>query len=134
MRRGVMLQHQWLGATSLHSRDPASAAVVGTIALLCDAYPQLRVIINLFDSEPVDAPAWVARHSRGSSQTEGTNVAGMKTLFWKLKLTPAVTRGLRAVWLFDCERAHTDSIHRPLLVARLQTESSVNIPRDCERQ
>ena len=89
---------QWLGATSAHSRDGATPALIQSIAALCAAYPQLRVMINLFDTEKIDAGAYIARHAhRGTTQLEGFNVPGMKPLFWKLKLTPAVVRGLQVL-------------------------------------
>ena len=99
-----MRQVEWLGATSIHSKDQWFGRTLLSIAALVDNYPQLGVVVNLFDAKRVNAPGLVGRFAP-PSQVEGTWVPGMKTLFWKRVLTPQRTHRLRAVWLFDCDIA-----------------------------
>lgn len=125
---------EWLGATSIHSEDATLAPLVGALVALCDTYPQLEMLVNLFDAAPGPsggAAALVAGLAGNHSRVGGTGVPGMKTLFWKQVLTPARTRGLRAVWVFDCDIAvatcarrqrHTSCrvVHCPLRLSRVR--------------
>ena len=74
---------QWLGATAIHSKDDSLAHLMHSLVALCDSYPQLQMIVNLFDREPVDANTRIATLAGNHSRVEGTWIPGMKTLFWK---------------------------------------------------
>ncbi|KAL1504936.1 hypothetical protein AB1Y20_008703 [Prymnesium parvum] len=98
----------WLGATGVHSEAADARALVGSIGQLCDAYPQLHVIVNFFDAPPRSAEQLrVAVHH---PQMEATSVPGMKTLFWRRILTPERVRSFSLVWVFDCDIAVHPSI------------------------
>jgi hypothetical protein len=102
---------RWLGATAIHSKDHLLERTMASFVELTTNYQQLGIIVNLFDAKKVDAPRIISRHAGpSSSQLEGTWVPGMKTLFWKVVLTPARTRGLELVWLFDCDIAVHPSV------------------------
>ncbi len=126
---------EWLGATSIHSKDPWFERTCASMVALLDNFLQLGLVVNLFDEPAVDAPSIVSHALRPHAErVEGTNVRalatpptahprarpcprlprptpiaaqvpGMKTLFWKRVLTPERTRQLRVVWLFDCDIA-----------------------------
>ena len=106
-------QTQWLGATATHSRDKDMPTLVDSLSALVLHYPQLHMVVNFFDHEPVNPSQLLRTHARNQSalaQLEGTAVAGMKTLFWYRYLTPARTRHLKAVWVFDCDIAVHPSV------------------------
>jgi hypothetical protein len=83
---------------------------VASAAALCDAYPQLRVAINFFDAEHVHAGNILRQYAGNNSRLEGNSIPGMKTLFWKIYLTPSRTKHLEAVWIFDCDIAVHPSV------------------------
>lgn len=104
---------QWLGATALHSQDKATPALITSLTALVLQNPQLHMLVNFFDATPVNPQNFLQRHAQNSSallQLEGTAVPGMKTLFWYKYLTPARTRHLQLVWVFDCDIAVHPSV------------------------
>ena len=98
--------YRWLGATATHSKWKDRPALLASLWALCNHHPKLQVLVNFFDEARVDV-AQIVRHYTGgnSSQLEGTWVPGMKTLFWKLHLTPERVQHLEVVWVFDCDIA-----------------------------
>ena len=132
---------QTLGATSIPCFGKASLPkVVETAALFkrlqaaCDANPNLRLSINIFDAdahgatieagglrcspaeEPLPLPSCAERELV-------TTVAGMKALYWKRVLTPAATGAFEFVWLFDNDIA-ADELDLPAL-ARVIRDAGV---------
>ena len=97
-----MLEPRWLGATAAHSSD---AVLPPALLALCNVFPQLRVVVNIFDGEPPRAAQYNA-----SSSIELTFVAGLKSIFWKRVLTPARVRSFEVVWLFDADIAVHPSV------------------------
>ena len=97
-------------ATAIHSKSKDTFNFIGSLAALCDTFLQLHVIINFFDQQKIDPTAVIRYNGQNSSQLEGTWVPGMKTLFWKLHLTPERTEHLEAVWVFDCDIAVHPSV------------------------
>ena len=97
--------YRWLGATAIHSQDKSMPSMLWSLSALCDHHPQLHIIVNFFDQTKVDTAGLVQRYSNSSDQIEGTNVPGMKTLFWQMYLTPERTQHLEFVWVFDCDIA-----------------------------
>ena len=92
---------RWLGATATSGHDLVyTPSLVGACAALVHAYPQLKILVNFFDTAPpVTEPAALARkYAGGSDRVEGYAVGGMKTLFWKRVLTPSRTRDVEVVW------------------------------------
>ena len=90
--------YRWLGATATHSKWKDRPALLASLWALCNHHPKLQVLVNFFDEARVDV-AQIVRHYTGgnSSQLEGTWVPGMKTLFWKLHLTPERVQHLEVV-------------------------------------
>ena len=97
----MLREDAWLGATSVHSRDPRVPALLRSLRELCDANPALRLVINHFD--PNASSRVKARPATDRIQVSW--VPGMKGLFWKTVLTPLRTSTYRVVWLFDSDMA-----------------------------
>ena len=97
----------------MHSKDGIMPSLVNSAAQLCDLYPQVHFIVNLFDAERVDAAALVRLNSGNHSRVEGVWVHGMKTLFWKRTLTPELIRryGVEVVFLVDSDIAMHPSVY-----------------------
>ena len=101
---------KWLGATAIHSQSKDTANLVGSLTALCDNYPQLSILVNFFDAKEVPAQAIMRQLTGNHSRLGATWVPGMKTLFWKLHLTPEITKDLELVWVFDCDIAIHPSV------------------------
>ena len=100
---------EWIGATAIHSTDKFRTPLIKTLGLLCDSYPLLSAIVNFFDERQLshdELRALVQQHAR----IEGTNIPGMKTLFWRRVLTPERVRSAALVWVFDCDIAVHPSV------------------------
>ena len=105
-RADMLREDTWLGATSVHSRDPRVPALLHSLRELCDANPALRLVINHFD--PNASSRVKARPATDRIQVSW--VPGMKGLFWKTVLTPLRTSTYRVVWLFDSDMAVHPSV------------------------
>ena len=71
--------------------------------------PLLHVFVNFFDERKLNRDqlrTLVQRHT----QIEGTNIPGMKTLFWRRVLTPDRVQSAALVWVFDCDIAVHPSV------------------------
>ena len=68
----------WLGATSVHSRDPAMPRLAASVAALVDHHSQLHVLLNLFDAaaalSAAAAAELVRNHTGGGGP--GTPLSG----------------------------------------------------------
>ena len=107
MRDSLSRRPTWLGATSVHSRDPIMPSLASATVAMCNTYPHLRFVINLFDEANVNAARVVRAQTGSHPSIEGAHVHGMKTLFWKRILTPAFVRERRieVLWLVDSDIA-----------------------------
>lgn len=72
----------WLGATAVHSSD--LRRLTPALFALQHAYPRLALAINLFD----DGPSDVLLQALDMSRVRVSRHKGMKSLFWKLELSP----------------------------------------------
>ena len=116
----------WLGATSVHSRDPNAAQVLRNTLSMCDHYRQLHFLVNFFDAGALD-PAATSRRLLGGqahARVVAVQVPGMKTLFWKRSITPALLRSRRVqlLWLVDSDiSSHPSSFPLGVLAGILAT-------------
>ncbi len=92
----------WLGAVAIPKSFGAKQTTQLLIALryLMNAYPALRVVINI-PTIPLDDEKFFKDTHVSDARFRYSNVTGSAALFWKRVLTPAVIRGMQAVWLFD---------------------------------
>lgn len=97
----MLVEPRWLGATAAPSSDVVLAPA---LLALCDVFPQLRVVVNIFDGAQPRAAQY------NSSSIELTFVTGLKSIFWKRVLTPARVRSFEVVWLFDADIAVHPSV------------------------
>lgn len=79
----------------------------------CESYPQLSIILNVFDSEETKDPRSFNCAKHGESPTtplpacikKVTHVPGMKAAYWRMAVRPADidehAPGAEIVWLFD---------------------------------
>ena len=93
----------WLGATSLHSKDPRVPGVLSSLRQLGEDNPRLHLIVNWFNANASTARIQLPR-------LQFTYVPGMKGLFWKSVMTPQRTSGFHVVWLFDSDVAAHPSV------------------------
>ena len=94
------IAHRVLGATAVESSESGLAVLLSGLSALCDSYPALDVIVNFFDEAPDDK---LRARRMPHARIVSSFVPGMKSLFWKLGLTPAVVRPYSAVWIFDSD-------------------------------
>ena len=106
LRFRMALRSEWLGATSIHSRD-FDVVSQRALVLLLDSYPRLgTILVNHFDSRP---PLNKVHHKHvgmsADRRIERTFIPGMKCLFWKRVLTPRLleNRHVEVLWLFDAD-------------------------------
>ena len=81
----MLVEPRWLGATAAPSSD---AVLAPALLALCDVFPRLHVVVNIFDGAQPRAAQY------NSSSIELTFVTGLKSIFWKRVLTPAALRHL----------------------------------------
>ena len=104
----------WLGAGAMHTQDNMLPQMVYSLVSLCRAYPQLEVVLNHFDDE---VPPSLRQHATVPQpltaempRIKTTHVPGMKTLFWRVVLTPEFVSRFSLVFTFDGDIALHPSV------------------------
>ena len=106
---------RWLGAGSVHSEDHEVGKIMYSVRCLCNAYPQLDILVNHYDN-PRPPKATRGRNPTrptrlpGEQRISTTWIPGFKGVFWKLALTPEFVNRFTVVWLFDSDIAVHPSV------------------------
>ena len=104
----------WLGAGAMHTQDNMLPQMVYSLVSLCRAYPQLEVVLNHFDDEVprrLQRQATVPQPLNAEMpRIKTTRVPGMKTLFWRVVLTPEFVSRFSLVFTFDGDIALHPSV------------------------
>ena len=93
-----------LGATSTScSAEPhINQRLVDNIAVACERFPWLTIIINLYDQHDAKGSAWQGcLGPLPACVAHVTNEGGMKVMFWTYVLTPTFVEEFDYVWCFD---------------------------------
>ena len=103
----------WLGFGSVHSTDVWLPSILYSLHALCKTYPQLTVIVNHFDDTPPPSrrgTELIPQQLASEPRIATTWVPGMRSLFWKLVLTPRRARAFSVVFEFDSDIAMHPSV------------------------
>ena len=92
-----------LGATSTACFEPhINQRLVDNIAVACERFPWLTIMINLYDQHDAKGSAWQGcLGPLPACVAQVTNEGGMKVMFWTYVLTPTLVEEFDYVWCFD---------------------------------